>query len=128
MTRRRVRRAIATVVMCAAVPSAALVAGAPSAGAAAAASKASFCKVLTDQNQTDLEGLNPDSADFALKQIKKLLKAGPPKKVKKALKRIQAAYEQIRDGKSRAEAIGSAKTLAAFSTYGSYVSKNCRGR
>ena len=126
MARQRVCRAVAVVAMCTAMPSAALVATASGAGASVATSKASFCRVLNDQNQSDLEGLNPESSEFALKQIKKLLKSDPPKKVKKALKKIKAAYEAIDDGDSPAKVIGNAGTLAAFSTFGKYVAKNCR--
>jgi hypothetical protein len=123
MRSRSVRGAAA--LMGAAVFSAGLVAFAPGAGASAPQSKKEFCRVVTDTDQSDLENLEPDSVEFALTQTKKLLKTHPPKKIKKALKTVKAAYEKIVDGESQARVLGRGSVLRALATVGTYISKNC---
>ena len=108
----------------AALATAALGFSALPAGASTAARNTRFCKVLQSQHQTDLQGLNPDSAVFAIKQIDKLLKTNPPSAVKKALKKIGKVYKQIGNGAKPAEVVGSA--IGAFTTYSNYVAANCR--
>jgi hypothetical protein len=85
-----------------------------------------FCKVLQTQNQGDLANLSPDSAKFAIKQIDKLLKTNPPSKVKKALKKIKAAYKLLAEGESTTKVLAATGAISAFITFSSYVRTNCR--
>jgi len=96
-------------------------------GAAVSARRATkntkFCEVLSDGGdlQTDL---NPDSADFAIQRIGKLLATDPPAKIKKALKKIRKVYRLIADGKPASEVLVSA--AKSFTTFSKYVVSNCR--
>ena len=94
-----------------------------SAGARVAAKNTKFCEAL--RSGADIEAdLSPDSAEFAIKQIGKLLKTNPPSKVKKALKAIRKAYQRLADGEPASEVLIGASS--SFATYSKYVVSNCR--
>lgn len=92
-------------------------------GARRATKNTKFCEVFSDGGdlQTDL---NPDSADFAIQRIAKLLATDPPAKIKKALKTIRKVYRRIAAGETASEQlVTAAKSFTAFSKY---VVSNCR--
>jgi hypothetical protein len=121
--RSRTSRALSTIVTVA-LAAGALAVLAPSAHAST--SRKSFCAIVTDVDESNFTGADPDSADFAVNQIKKLLKAKAPKKVKKALKVIKKYYEQVADGDVDPTGAPSAKAAKAFATYGMYVANHCQ--
>jgi len=100
------------------------------AGARAAQTNDEFCELLSSDQGVGInfEGLDPDEAEYAGTLVRKLIKTGVPKKVKKALKKIAKVYDRIAEGEPAAEVLDAEqqqRILPELSRFSKYFSANC---
>jgi hypothetical protein len=97
-----------------------------SAGADVGANKKKFCKAVQKKRELDVTVLSsdPETAEAAIKDLNRLLKAKPPKKVAKALKTMRKAHKALAEGEDPAQVAVDAFD-AATDVVGSYAAANC---